>query len=42
MSSTPQMGSVVATLGEATVADVDSAVTSARRAYPGWSGATPG
>ena len=38
----PADGSVVATLGEATVADVDSAVAAARRAYPGWSGATPG
>ena len=38
----PADGSVVATLGEATVADVDSAVAAARRAYPGWSRATPG
>ena len=38
----PADGSVVATLGEATVADVDSAVAAARRAFPGWSGATPG
>ncbi len=38
----PADGSVVATLGEATVADVDAAVAAARRAYPGWSRATPG
>ena len=38
----PADGSVVATLGEATVDDVDAAVAAARRAYPGWSGATPG
>ena len=38
----PADGSVVATLGEATVEDVDAAVAAALRAYPGWSGATPG
>ena len=38
----PADGSIVATLGEATVADVDAAVAAARRAYPGWSRATPG
>ena len=38
----PADGSVVATLGEATVADVEAAVAAARRAYPGWSRATPG
>ncbi len=38
----PADGSVVATLGEASVEDVAAAVAAARRAYPGWSGATPG
>ena len=38
----PADGSTVAVLGEATVADVDAAVAAARRAYPGWSRATPG
>ena len=38
----PADGTVVATLGEATVADVDAAVAAAGRAYPGWSRATPG
>ena len=38
----PADGTIVATLGEATVADVDAAVAAAGRAYPGWSRATPG
>ena len=38
----PADGSVVATLGEATGVDVDSAVAAARRAFPGWSRSTPG
>ena len=38
----PADGSVVATLGEATPADVDVAVAAARRAFPAWAAATPG
>lgn len=38
----PADGTVVATLGEATAADVDAAVAAARRAFTGWSRATPG
>jgi betaine-aldehyde dehydrogenase len=38
----PADGSVVATLGEASVQDVDSAVAAALRAFPAWAGATPG
>ncbi len=38
----PADGSVVATLGEASVQDVDTAVAAALRAFPGWAGATPG
>ena len=37
----PATGGVVAELALATPADVDAAVDSARRALPGWSGATP-
>jgi betaine-aldehyde dehydrogenase len=38
----PADGSVVATLSEATVEDVDLAVAAAVRAFPAWAGATPG
>jgi len=38
----PADGSVVATLTEATPDDVDAAVAAAARAFPAWSGATPG
>ncbi len=38
----PADGTVVASLGEASVDDVDRAVAAAHRAFPAWSGATPG
>ncbi|MGB7982994.1 MAG: gamma-aminobutyraldehyde dehydrogenase [Candidatus Nanopelagicales bacterium] len=38
----PADGSVVATLGEATPADVDTAVAAARAAFPAWAAAPPG
>ncbi len=38
----PADGSVVATLGEATTADVDTAVAAARAAFPAWAAASPG
>jgi betaine-aldehyde dehydrogenase len=38
----PADGSVVATLGEASVQDVDTAVAAAHRAFPAWAGSTPG
>jgi betaine-aldehyde dehydrogenase len=38
----PADGSIVATLGEASVSDVDVAVAAARSAFPGWAGLTPG
>ena len=38
----PATGEVMATAPLSTAADVDRAVAAARRAFEGWSGATPG
>jgi betaine-aldehyde dehydrogenase len=38
----PSTGEVVETVRLASAADVDAAVAAARRAFPGWAGATPG